>query len=818
MVKFGKKFNETKISDWKEKYLDYKALKQMIKKFRNEKETNKEEKSIEEKEEILNKYINEFTGKLDKEIRKIYIFFTKNEKILYKDINKILHIKEEYFDYELSDYLKQLLELKRISKFSLDISQYIYYNLKALLKILKKFDKRVIGIKNKNNHIKNNYIVAKLEDQNSDILYLINFKMLDEVNVILENLVSCLKDSFKNNKSQFQSTVVSCEEIQDSKTENLLNSSNITNNQIDLNKASDIIEEAVKAIKKNIQIIDNTSTDIMGLFLTWKKFLRISGDVGGRLIQLNKELNSINDNEEEKKNPYKKGKSIIDSITFSKQNYYNIILTLIHSFLYMFSFSIIIPDYVKLINIEFDKSEKEKNSHIYYGLLMIMAPLGAIISYFYESRVFKISTKCPFTFSCLGLFAGNLLYWMSIDLDLKFFLFFGRFLIGCCNLRTHNKMYILNFLLKKDVSYYLTMFHTFSILGLAVGFLINIFFTGLDETSIINKYNIEPFLAAIFCLVLFVLSIIFFTDAHSPKFNITSMKSSHRTNSLNDFENIDNIDIGDNNNCYEGAINDDCSKDIKKTSDMLSDLNSQLGDFNRMSKFDDTNMVSVSISELAYKEREGLHSLFSSFFIYLIIIFTTKFISESIFINLPIFKEKEANDYNISLVCGLSCLISLGIEYALKHKNKFISEKKFLIILFTLDIIDAIALIILNEYHLDIVYFLFIGLTIVLINSTEKYSTHFFFNIIPEDYMICKLQGNLIINILGMLSKILCSVLIMLFSQNENYTIIILSIFTALCSVCGILFWIFYSDLRIKAISKIMNKLMQTDIKLATEI
>ena len=66
--------------------------------------------------------------------------------------------------------------------------------MKAVLKILKKFDKKIIGAKNKKNHILFDYIQTKLEAQNSDMLYLFRFKMIDEANVITQNLIKYLRD------------------------------------------------------------------------------------------------------------------------------------------------------------------------------------------------------------------------------------------------------------------------------------------------------------------------------------------------------------------------------------------------------------------------------------------------------------------------------------------------------------------------------------------------------------------------------------------------------------------------------------------------
>ena len=844
MAKFGKKFRNIQIKGWEEKYLNYKKMKQIIKKIGYQKETTdlKDLNNI-EKNEIIDKWIKQFTDELDKEIRAIYIFFSKNEKKLYKDINVYLHIKDDYINYDLEDYLKQYQELKTLSILSLNMSKYVYFNLEALIKILKKFDKKIIGPKDKDNHIQKKYLITKLEEQNSDILYLINFKMLDEVNVILEDLISCLKEQFKLKKDEFKSSVIEILDTDNSKEEKLLDNKKV--NTIDINQASNIIEDNHKAITTNIKYIDIIASEIAMLLLPWKEFLRISGDVSSRLIQLTKELNSFSNSGSSGNQMFRNNKSIVETISFSKQNYYNIIITLFHAFLYMFSFAVIIPTYPDFISSNYWKSEteeeKDKNYNIYYGLLMMMAPLGSLISYIYESNIFSIKTKIPFVISSFGLIIGNFLYYISVNIKPFFLLFIGRFLIGLFNLRTHNKMYILNFLLKKDVSFYLTMFHTFSMIGLGIGFLINIWLITLQESNkIINKYTLGSLLSAILCFILFILSIVFFTEARSKKFNKTSLrsfisdpsKSFISTNSNNEHMNANNINIDNNQNLsnliFEESVNEEYSEDLKSKTNMVNDINAQLGDFNRMSKYNDTNLVSLSISELADKEREKLKSLFSSFLVYLIIIFTTKFIIESIFINLPIF-IKDFNDNNkddkedlklwgIPVVFGCSCLIVLAIEFALRNKNKLISEKNLLIILFLLNLSNEIILIFLRKKY-TLLYFIIISLAIILSNIIEKYATHFFYGIIPEDYIICKIQGNNFINIISMLSRIISSVFIICFSKNyNNYDIIIYLSFIILSFICLTLFMVFYSDIRNKSISRIMNKLQKNEIKVATEV
>jgi len=470
MGKFENDFQNNKIEEWKEKYIDYISLKQKIKEYLSDME---KQGIIEltpiEKTELLSKYKKEFTNDLDKEIRKVYVFFSKNEKHLYKNINKYLHIKEDFSIYTLEDYLTQYSELNELSVTSYKMSKYVFYNLKCLLKLLNKFDRKIIGSKNKEELIKNNYIINKLEDQNSDILYLINFKMLDEVNAIVEDLIKCLKDSFKSNKNKFNDSVVKLGDDNSSKNENL-----IENKTLNLNETSNVIDNFHRLIQDNLEKIDKISNNIIMLFMPWKEFLRISGDISSKLIQLSKELNSMNDSMglNESVNGNINNKSIVDTISFSKQNSHNIYITLAHGFIYMFSFSCSIPTYPELIAINkgniWDKTIDSRNnlSSFFSGLLMIMIPLGNILSYIYETTWFEVSTKFQLLLSFAGLFLGNLFYYISVHIQPFILLFLGRFLIGDFNLRAHNKMYIMNFLLKKDVSYYLTMFHTFSMFGL----------------------------------------------------------------------------------------------------------------------------------------------------------------------------------------------------------------------------------------------------------------------------------------------------------------------------------------------------------------
>ena len=542
MVKYGKEFRKNQKSDWKEKYFNYKAQKQLIK------------KQIEQRKEIeligdidLDEKIKQlafiFEEGLSKEMKRVFIFFANKEKTLYKNINKSLHYKNEYEDFGLNDFKLQYEELRQLSELSLDMSNFVFYNLKALIKILKKYDKKVITYKKKDLLIKQNYIQEKIEEQNSDILYLLKFKMIDEVNVILEDLINNLMKQFKSDKDRLIEDEQKDEEGEEGEERLIKDDKSI-------NETINSIKQNHEQIKQNIQKIDAISGLCTKLFLPWKSFLRISGDINSKFIQISKE-SSINDSGS---SGFLRNQSIIDSIIISRDSKYNIFIVLFHGFLYMFSFSVIIPSYMTIIEKSTENQDNNKNNNnnknnIYWGILMVVSPIGILFNYLYETCLFKRSTKKPIIFSCIGLILGNLLYVFAPYFKVVYLLFIGRFICGLFNLRTHNKMYLLNFLLKKDISFYLTIFHTLSMVGLGFGFLVN---TVLSEkmkerdNATLNALNIGPFSAGFLSFCLLILSLVLFTEAYSKYFNMTSLQT-FSEGILN--ENGDNITIKLNKEC-----------------------------------------------------------------------------------------------------------------------------------------------------------------------------------------------------------------------------------------------------------------------------
>ena len=103
---------------------------------------------------------------------------------------------------------------------------------------------------------------------------------------------------------------------------------------------------------------------------------------------------------------------------------------------------------------------------------------------------------------------------------------------------------------------------------------------------------------------------------------------------------------------------------------------------------------------------------------------------------------------------------------------------------------------------------------------TEKYAAHLFLYIIPESYILCCMHGNVLINIFSMISRILSSGLLIIINIQSirHFNVIIYSVMTGLSFISLLLYLIFYKDIRIKAINRIIKSIPKDTIKIATEV
>ena len=130
---------------------------------------------------------------LEQELKKIYRFFVLQERELYLQINSRLHVRNKYESFSMIQVEKELDELQALSSYATSLSCYIYLNITGMSKILKKFDKK---FKRYRLNFSKNFIIEKYQKKNSDLLYIYQYKILDEVGACVEQLKNELEEQY----------------------------------------------------------------------------------------------------------------------------------------------------------------------------------------------------------------------------------------------------------------------------------------------------------------------------------------------------------------------------------------------------------------------------------------------------------------------------------------------------------------------------------------------------------------------------------------------------------------------------------------------
>jgi len=219
MVKFGKEYRALQLDEWKKYYLDYKILKRKIKEMKRvlikdlkiadelkrpslletpllPDESNEKGKSNDIYKAKNGQYLKEFIELLLKEFKKSYNFFIDIEKVLIKKINTHLYTQTSYSTYSPLELSKEMKSLTLTVYLAKSLNAFINDIMTAIKKILKKFDKNfshIYGL------ITPHLILQLLSKENSELDYILEFKIIDEISIIAESSAKELKKYFFQN-------------------------------------------------------------------------------------------------------------------------------------------------------------------------------------------------------------------------------------------------------------------------------------------------------------------------------------------------------------------------------------------------------------------------------------------------------------------------------------------------------------------------------------------------------------------------------------------------------------------------------------------
>jgi len=582
---FLKEFKDEKVQEWNDSYLDYIKLKKKINKIKDiyiknkdiksdsdkkgkteeRKESNFKmelneiitsekkssvienisniDESLENNNEILSNFSMETEQKLnilgrptqkfmeliDEEIKKMHIFYTKKEKKLYDDMNLQLRLYESLKNKNNNKRKIQIItDLVYLSNFSYELIKYVYINIKALKRILKIYDLKMIKISY-------NYLKKNLSKNNSNLVYILNFKILDEVLVVIQQLFLSIK-------------------------EDLYTAKYFNNNE----NEKDTFGDNIREINESLEMIDDLYQDIFDELKPWEKYLKMSLEQPTSCYKsvfkgtsffgdsfFNKS-NNENENKKKKKNKSKKKlKNIsslkleeneenlvyikdvdekLDKINEEKKTFFknsdlfeksdifsyrtkNVLnrgnlmnLKILYTLVLFFAFScsFLIPSIIIMM-----KDKQLYDLIILYSIILSVHSLGNYISKF----IYKCLIKMPFKIILLFYYFIFLTHYVLLLLGVFYqknkystiIIIEGRFLLGFSYLKHLSKEYVDKFVPKTNQINANKNYMFYLYIGFALGILSNSLYFFNENTFNLDLYiikiNFIQFLISVYLLL-----------------------------------------------------------------------------------------------------------------------------------------------------------------------------------------------------------------------------------------------------------------------------------------------------------------------------
>ena len=650
---------------------------------------------------------------------------------------------------------KELVELKALSTYATSLSCYIYLNITGMSKIMKKFDKK---FKRYNFNFTKNFVIEKYQKKNSDLLYIHQYKIVDEVGACVEQLKNELYIQYEH-LSKRKGGVGDFNK--NTKTEEIIN---VEEGLLDSNKEEDLTsKESLNKIKNDFEDL-NTSINNMEafyhsislIFEVWMRYIKnneykshIYSVKGNNII---KEEHNLIENEEE--GIREKPKHFL-----SQESYWNIRLILTQAMLMCISYTYIYPTifYFLTANDQIHENLNRVKKGLLCGLIISMTPLGALISMTYSHFLVKKSYKILMVLSSVLSTLGNSIFLLGIYEVSLSLLSVGSLIIGLSLNHVVHRKYLIYFIPKRKLNKYLLYFKLIILSGNSFGpllsfFCLLIFGNYYTENKTFNEYSLPSWLSFFASLILLTIITFLFTEPLKPDFEVYA-KGQSPTDTI---KRADSFTLDDSLTIYE--------------SEKLNEINQRVSNFNDENQFDDTNLVARAVNDLVDKQLERHGTVRTAFWIILLYEFILNFNNiiyiaiapAYLYINLDD-DETLPNFGDISLhrtktICLLFFVsfilfvpsFCLNFFYISMRINKILYIKILGLILFLVQLLTASFVI--QTY--PILFYLSFLLTILFSYIMQDQLNYFYTTIIPSDFELMRIRGLTCIYIIRYLGNI----------------------------------------------------------------
>ena len=698
---------------------------------------------------------------LEKELKKIYRFFVLQERELYLQINTRLHIRAKYETFSMVQIEKELDELQTLSSYATSLSCYIYLNITGMAKILKKFEKK---FKRYNLDFSRNFIVEKYQKKNSDLLYIHQYKILDEVGACVEQLKNELYEKYnyliKNPIKEINNARLDALNQKIKSEENINQEENLLNDDQGGNEKKYFLsQEQIDSLKNKFNSLNSSIGNMEAfyhsislVFEIWMRYIK-ANEYKSHVytVKSAKEIydsGSINDNYENEM-----GGEIVKKPEhfLSNESYWNIRLILTQAFIMSICSTYFYPTvYYLLKSKEFSRLGSIRMGELrglFCGLIISMSPIGGLFSISYSNFMINKSYKIPLISSSVLSTIGNLLFIIGIYYASIFLMCFGTLITGFSLNTPVHRQYLLYFIPKRKMNKYLLYFKIIVLLGNASGPLLGLISLLVFPDDyfkeyihrVFNEYTLPSwsiFFVSIFLLIGIVL---IFSEPLNPKF-IVYAEGQAPTETM---KRADSFSLDDSLTIFE--------------SEKLNEINEKVSNFNDENQFDDTNLVSSTINELIDVEVEPHGTVRKAFWVIMLYLFILRFIIISYITMAPPYLYVNIYNDNINIlktkaqeiISGLMFTslflfipaFCLNFFYISLRINKILYIKILGLVLLCLQLLTTIFVIQSNVVTVIYFYYFSFLFTILLSYIMEDQLIYFYTQIIPANFELMSIKG-----------------------------------------------------------------------------
>ena len=781
MGKFSKEFEENQIKKLKRCYINYNDMKEQIKAKYAELD------QVQDKNKFIDKATTDFVTSLNIELKKVITSYNHQEKEIKLIMNSLLHNRNNYNSYVLVQIQKEYQEMVNVSEITLHLVKFSYYNLLSLQKLLSKFDK-IFCV-----DIKYNYIQSKIEEKGKALLYILKFRIVNEVTALIEDLLKVLELVIKKGKFA-PKDIPECPSLSLSSNKmsglieagsDISSEEKITNEQV-----LSLITKQKKLIDDNMKETEHFYSSTQSLYNKWEQYLSLN----------------VKPNTKEEIN---QNLSTDTVMLISKENISNIYVIFFETFYSMISYSNVLSYYPFLSNLynQIHLSDEIKTPHL--SLLMSIPLIGyfinmAVVSKTLENRYYKTPS---IIFTVISMLGNSLNCYILLKPPSDYIFIFlqsvARFFIGFGTNKYLNNNYIAQYVPKRKCDKYLRKIRYISLFSFGFGNLIWIVSLFFPKKINMNWINALFPLIGVFILIG---EIAFYKEPYKTGFNIYNSNQNESVigKSLE-------INYASDQDTFENEEEDESIASYERHRN------------NSISDFKDLNLIRQSISELAWREEKTSGFIKKSYVLLLIFELCISFIFQNLLLTIPIFVIFLNGD-NISLTISLIEIVSvIFIIYIISLFSNvlFLSSYQTKNSERTLLLISIIIMLFLSIFSfclylprflssIKIYLYLVVICAMVSLESTKESLINLLISkIIPVDFHMCKVSIAFSFNCAKTIGLLLGSIVIVIIDfreENYLYNIFMLGVNTFILAVMFILLLLFFAQFKVKAISRIMNE------------